>query len=62
MDEDALGALERLVFRHKVVTEEQARAAARLISGDPNFAFPPPAPPARAEVAANSSLNGSESL
>lgn len=42
---EALGALERLLLRHKVLTLEEAQAAARLITGDPNVVFPPAAPP-----------------
>lgn len=41
---DALAALERLL-RHKVISEEHAVGAARLITGDPNLVFPPPRPP-----------------
>lgn len=38
---EALAALERLLQRN-VVTLEQAKTAARLITGDPAVAFPPP--------------------
>lgn len=42
---EALEALERLLRAH-VVDEDKARAAARLISGDPAIPFPaPPAAP-----------------
>lgn len=41
---DALAALERLL-RHGVLNPEEARLAARLITGDPDLEFPPPAPP-----------------
>lgn len=41
---DALSALERLVNRHHVLSLEEARAAARLITGDPDVQFPPPRP------------------
>jgi hypothetical protein len=43
---DALAALERLVSRHKLLTPEQALQAARIITGDPTFEFPPPRPAA----------------
>lgn len=39
---EALEALERLLLRHKLVGEEQARRAARLITGDEGFLFPQP--------------------
>lgn len=39
--EEALSALVRLYRRH-VITAEEGRAAAELITGDPNVAFPPP--------------------
>lgn len=62
---DALAALERLVHRHKVLTLDQARAAARIITGDPAFELPgepaPPAPPAP-PPAADAPPHGSESL
>ena len=48
---DALAALERLL-RHKVISEEQAVAAARLITGDPGMVFPPPRPPPAPPAAA----------
>lgn len=46
--EDQLAALERLVHRHNVLTLEEARAAGRILTGNPAFDFPPPAPPAPA--------------
>lgn len=61
--QDALAALERLL-RHGVITEEQAVKAARLITGDPGLAFPPPPappePPAEPAPADNASTPGSE--
>lgn len=42
---DALAALERLVNRHRVLTAEEARNAARLITNDPDVQFPPARPP-----------------
>ena len=42
--QDALVALERLL-RHGIITQEQAVAAARTITGDPNLVVPPPRPP-----------------
>lgn len=42
--QDALSALERL-YRRKVVSLDEAQAAARFITGDENAVFPPPAPP-----------------
>jgi hypothetical protein len=39
---EPLEALERLLLRHRVIGEEQARAAARLITGDETFVFPQP--------------------
>lgn len=70
---DALSALERLVHRHKILTLDQARAAARVITGNPDYELPaqpaPPAPaaapppsPAPAPPADNASPAGSESL
>lgn len=66
---EALAALERLVHRHKVLTLDQARAAARLITGNPDYELPaeptPPAPapaPVPAPPADNASPDGSESL
>lgn len=41
---EALAALERL-YHKQVVTLEEAKAAARLITGDENAEFPPPRPP-----------------
>lgn len=41
---EVIAALDRLQ-RHEVITMEEALDAARLITGDPTFAFPPPAPP-----------------
>ena len=41
---DGLAALERL-YAKKVVTLEEAQAAAKLLTGDPNAVFPPPKPP-----------------
>jgi hypothetical protein len=46
--QEALAALERLA-RHGVVPAEDALAAARLITGNPAYEFPPqraPEPPA----------------
>lgn len=43
--QDALAALERLALRHKVISVEDARAAARLLANDPHLEFPPPRPP-----------------
>lgn len=40
---DAIGALERL-FEKQVITQEEGQAAARLITGDASFVFPPAAP------------------
>lgn len=40
---EAIAALQRL-HRHGVLTLEEAREAARLISGDDALEFPPPAP------------------
>lgn len=40
---EALSALERL-YRRKAVSLEEAQAAARLLTEDPSFVFPPPAP------------------
>lgn len=58
--QDAIAALERL-YAKKVITLEEGQAAARLLTGDPAYAFPPPAappePPA-AEAAPPSSSNG----
>lgn len=51
---DAMAALERL-FRHQVITLDQAKLAARTITGDESIVFPPPAPaaePAPAPAAA----------
>lgn len=48
---DAMASLERL-YAKKVVTLEEAQAAARLLTGDPNAAFPPPPPAAPAKDAA----------
>ncbi|MFA5860796.1 MAG: hypothetical protein WDA16_03785 [Candidatus Thermoplasmatota archaeon] len=42
--QDALAALDRLVHRHKLLTPEQALQAARLITGNAAFEFPPPTP------------------
>lgn len=55
---EALAALQRL-HRHGVLAVEEARQAARLITGDPAYEFPPPAAatPAPA-VPASSSDNG----
>ena len=39
---EALAALERLVHRHHLLSEDEARRAARLITNDPGFEFPPP--------------------
>lgn len=68
---DVLSALERLVAKD-VLTTEQARMAARLITGDESLEFPrPPAPPQEpaAEAPApaeqdggGASTEGSESL
>lgn len=41
-ESDALAALERL-YQRQLVTLEQAQSAARIISGDPQAVFPPPA-------------------
>lgn len=56
---DALAALERLHTKG-VVTLEEAQAAARLITGDPDAPFPPRrgARDAPAEGADGSSANG----
>lgn len=40
---DAMAALDRLV-RNEVVSLEEARQAARVLTGDPNFELPAPAP------------------
>lgn len=53
--QEALAALERL-FHKNVITLEEGQAAARLITGDEAFVFPPPprqpaAPPVAAEGA-----------
>jgi hypothetical protein len=51
--QDAIQALDRLVHRHKLLSLEQGKTAARLVTGDENVEFPPPrpvapeAPPAR---------------
>lgn len=46
-----MSALERLHAK-KVITLEEAQTAARLITGEPNTIFPPPArPPGRAAPA-----------
>lgn len=42
---DALAALRRLQ-QHGVVTLDEAQQAARFITGDETFEFPPPAPEA----------------
>lgn len=47
--QDALSALERL-YQRKVVTLEEAQAAARFITGDEGAVFPPPASPPPPEV------------
>jgi hypothetical protein len=44
-EQDALAALERLL-RHDVISLEEARLAARLITGRDDVEFPPPVPPA----------------
>ncbi|GEM_PF-3716795 len=49
--QEALAALERLL-RHDVVTLEEARLAARLVTGRDDLEFPPPAPPASEPAAA----------
>lgn len=48
---EALEALERLLHRYKVIDEQQAQAAARLITGDESFVLPSPpsAPPAEGQ-------------
>jgi hypothetical protein len=54
--QEALAALERLL-RHDVVTLEEARLAARLVTGRDDVEFPPPAPPG--SPAATASADGS---
>lgn len=46
---EVLGALERLVQRHRVVSMDDAKRAARLLMNDPAFEFPPPKAVAPAE-------------
>lgn len=46
--EDQIAALERLVRRHNVLTLDEARAAGRLLTGNPEFDLPAAAPPAQA--------------
>ena len=41
--QEVLAALERL-RRHEVISPDEALEAARLVTGDPTFTFPPPAP------------------
>lgn len=50
--QDALQALDRLVQRHKLLSLEQGKSAARLIAGDENVEFPLPRPPPPAPPAA----------
>src|SRR5438552_3735297 len=51
--QDALQALDRLVHRHRLLSLDQGKSAARLITGDENveFPLPKPEPPARAAPA-----------
>lgn len=72
--DDVLAALGRLAHRHKVLTLDQARAAARIVTGNPDYELPaepaqapvpgaPPAPaPAPAPPTDNASPAGSENL
>jgi hypothetical protein len=41
--QEVLAALERL-RRHEVISPDEALEAARLVTGDPTFTWPPPAP------------------
>ena len=43
--QDAIQALDRLVHRHKLLSLDQGKSAARIITGDENVEFPPPRPP-----------------
>jgi hypothetical protein len=43
--QESLAALERLVEKH-VITQVEAQAAARLLTGDATLVFPPPRAPA----------------
>lgn len=55
--QEALAALDRLL-RHDVVTLEEARLAARLVTGRDDVEFPLPAAPAPAAPTADGSSNG----
>lgn len=57
---EALLALHRLVQRN-VLSMDEARSAARLITGDPAVEFPPKPPPPRAPAPAPSSPPSPES-
>lgn len=61
--QEALAALERL-FHKNVITLEEGQAAARLITGDEGFVFPPPPrapePPATPVAANEDGTAGSE--
>lgn len=61
--QEALAALERL-FHKNVITLEEGQAAARLLSGDDAYVFPPPPrapePPAAPVGATEEGTNGSE--
>ena len=49
---DVLVAIERLHFKHKLITLEQARLAARLVTGE-DVTFPLPRPEKPAEPVAD---------
>lgn len=57
---EALEALERLVLRHKLLSEDEGRRIARVVAEDPSLKFPAPRP-VKAVVPAEGEPVGTES-